>query len=134
MKNHISTPSLWTYLNPNENIFPLKIPLTTEDPSTLEKISFPFIVLTDSDPLTRLLEAKFITDAGSEIKKVFLLIQRDQYFLTKDDLWPLNNQDIDYSWQKAFSFHSPKGRWFFHYSSPSQPKGRTGTLAIAILL
>lgn len=108
VKNRISTSSLWTYLNPNQNIFPLKIPLTTEDPSTLEKISFPFIVLTDSDPLTRLLEAKFTTDAGSEIKKVFLLIQRDQYLLTKDDLWPLSNQDIDYSWQKAFSFHSAK--------------------------
>jgi len=106
--DYISTPSLETYLNPKQNNFTLKIPLTTEDPSTLEKISFPFLVITDSDPLARLLEARFMTAAGSEIKKVFLLLQRDQYFLTKDDLWPLSNQDIDYSWQKAFSFHSAK--------------------------
>ncbi|MDH4265427.1 MAG: hypothetical protein OEW45_07290 [Deltaproteobacteria bacterium] len=108
MKNNINAPSLWTYLNPNQNNFTLKISLTTQDSSTLEKTSFPFLVLTDSDPLSRLLEAKFITAAGNEVKKVFLLIQRDQYLLAQDDFWPLNNKDIYSSWQKAFSFHAAK--------------------------
>ncbi|MBM4330004.1 MAG: hypothetical protein FJ117_02070 [Deltaproteobacteria bacterium] len=106
MNNHSRTPSLWTYLNPDQGNFKLKISLTTKDVATVEKTSFPFLLLTDSDPLAHLLEGKFITDAGSEIKKVFLLLQRDQYSLTRDDLWPLNNKDINYSWQKAFSFHA----------------------------
>jgi hypothetical protein len=104
----MDAPSLWTYLNPNPNNLSLKISLAPQDSSTLEKPSFPFLTLTDSDPIARLLDAKFITPAGNEVKKVFLLVQRDQYLLAQDDLWPLNNQDIDSSWQKAFSFQTAK--------------------------
>ena len=98
--------SLLPYLDVTYRNFYLKFSLIAQDPSILEKTPFPFLAITDSDPLARLIEAQFLTDAGSEVKKVFLLVQRDQYLLKKDDLSPINNQDIDHSWQEAFSFYS----------------------------
>ena len=106
MKSYINTPPIYPYLNPLKNHFPLKISLRTEDPAFLEKSSFPFSVIIDSDPLARLLEGRFVTDAGSELKKVFLLVQKDQYSLVRDELWPVHNRDIDDYWQKAFTFYA----------------------------
>ena len=98
--------SLRPYLDPVGTHFCLKLPLVVQDASILEKSLFPFVVISDSDPVTRLIEARFVTDAGHELRKVFLLVQRDQYRLANDELWPLNNRDIDQSWQKAFSLYS----------------------------
>jgi len=94
--------------------FSLRLSLITEDASALGKIPFPFLVITDSDPFTRLIEARMVTDTGSEIKRVFLLVQKDQYLLTKDELRPIGNQDIDAFWQSAFSLNeSGKGNSSF---------------------
>jgi hypothetical protein len=98
--------SLLPYLDPVKNSSYLKTSLICEDPSILEKAASPFLIVTDSDPLARLIEARFLTDAGSELKRVFLLVQKDRYFLTRDELWPVNNQDVDDSWQRAFSFYA----------------------------
>ncbi len=110
MKSNIHVPSLLPYLNPASNHFYLKISLISEDASLLEGAAFPFLSITDSDPLCRLIEAKFVSDAGSEIKKVFLMIQRDQYLLPTDELWPFNNRDVETVWHKAFSrYRGEKG-------------------------
>ncbi len=98
--------SLLPYLDALDGKVYLKLPLISQDITILEKTPFPFLVITDSDPLARLIEGQFVTDAGSELKKVFILVQRDQYLMTKDELLPINNQDVDNSWQKAFSFYS----------------------------
>lgn len=106
VKSYINTPPIYPYLNSVKNHFPLKISLRAEDPAFLEKSSFPFSVIIDSDPLARLLEARFVTDAGSELKKGFLLVQKDQYSFTGDELWPINNRDVDDYWQKTFAFYA----------------------------
>ncbi len=107
VKNN-SDYSLLPYLNALHKKVYLKFPLISQDITIIEKTPFPFLVITDSDPLARLIEGQFVTDAGSELKKVFILVQRDEYLLTKDELWPINNQDVDNSWQKAFSFYAEK--------------------------
>ncbi len=74
-----------------------------------ESSSYPFLTISDSDPITGLLEAGVFTDAGSAIKRVFLLVQKDEYFVRRDDLWPVINDDIDRCWQRAFQANFAKG-------------------------
>lgn len=105
MENTRRLPSLLPYLDASCGGFSLQFSLVSQDPAILEKTPFPFSVISDSDPLARLLEAEFVSDAGSPLKKVFVLVQRDQYLLTKDALGTLNNSKIVESWQEAFSFH-----------------------------
>jgi hypothetical protein len=95
--------SLLPYLD--ASIGGLKIHLVAQDLPTLEKLPFPFLVLSDSDPFSLLIEARFVTDAGSELKKVFLLVQRDSYSAGKAGLRPITNRDIDQAWQKAYNFY-----------------------------
>ena len=83
----------------------LKIHLVAPDLPTLEKLAFPFLVLSDAAPFSLLIEARFVTDAGSELKKVFLLMQRDTYSAGKTGLRPITNQDIEQAWQTAYHFY-----------------------------
>jgi hypothetical protein len=108
--NNIEKPSLLPYLELTDTKFCLSFSLISQDDSILEKSPFPFPIICESDPFARLIEARFATDAGSEIKRVFLLFQKDEYHLTRDELRPLNNQDIDQYWQKAFLFYSRKNQ------------------------
>jgi len=82
----------------------------TDDPASVEEVPFPFLVLNDSDPLTRIVGASFLTEAGFEVKKLFLLLQKDKYTLPKDSLWSFHNKHVEASWQKAFSFYSHEDR------------------------
>ncbi len=108
MNHDIKMPSLLPYLELTDTKFRLNFSLISQDVSILEKSPFPFLIISESDPFARLIDARFATDAGSEIKRVFLLFQKNEYHLTKDELRPFNNQDIDQCWQKAFSFYSKK--------------------------
>lgn len=99
---HISQ-SLIPYLDPDAGGIYLKISLNSEDQAVLEKTRGPFTVITDSGPITRIIEAQFTTNAGSMVRRVFLIVQKDEYLLGKNQLWPVNNLDIDSCWQKAFS-------------------------------
>jgi hypothetical protein len=62
----------------------LYISLSEQGASILEKTTTPFLVLDDSDPLAQLIEARFLTDAGDVLQRVFLLVQKDQYHLAGD--------------------------------------------------
>lgn len=65
---------------------------------------FPFRVISESSPLTRLLRAEIISDAGSLVEPVFLLVQKDTYRYQSSELWPLTNLDIEACWQQAHTF------------------------------
>jgi hypothetical protein len=82
----------------------LKISLVAQDLPSLEKESFPFLVLSDADPFSLLIEARFVMDAGSELKRVFLLVQRDTYTVGSAESRPVNNRDIEQAWQKSYDF------------------------------
>jgi hypothetical protein len=104
----ILPPSLLPYLQSRENHFRLEISLISRDNSFLEKSPFPFLTLNESSPFERLLEAKIVTDANSDIRRVFLLQQSDSYRHVSDEMWPLNNTDIDQRWKNIFEFNSAK--------------------------
>lgn len=100
--------SLLSYLNHLDRSVYLRLSLVAQDTAILEKTPFPFLVIAESDPLARMFDAQFVTDAECEIRKVFFLVQRDQYLLTSDELRPISNRDVDDAWQKAFSFFAKK--------------------------
>jgi len=97
--------SLLPYIQPERRPLFLKVSLPSEDPDIKEQTKFPFLLFSDTHPLARFIEAKFVSDAGSELKKLLLIIQKDQYSLSQNDLWPFNNREIDKIWQKGFSFY-----------------------------
>jgi len=120
MKDTLHISSLRPYLETHKALFALHLSPISDDSSVMEKAPFPFRIISDAAPLTRLIEARLITGAISEIKRVFLLVQKDSYSLAGDAMLkegvrrqeaggrrntarPLNNQDIDNAWQNAFS-------------------------------
>jgi hypothetical protein len=103
MKDTLHVSSLCPYLETQRAPFSLQLSPISDDSSVMERASFPFRIISDAAPLTRLIEARLITGAESEIKRVFLLIQKDSYSLAADATRPLNNLDIDNAWQNAFS-------------------------------
>lgn len=105
LKDTSHEPSLIPYLEASRGNFYLNL---SQDPTIAKKILYPFLIISDSDPLVRLIEGQLITDAGSEIKKVFLLMQRDHYRLSQGEWWLMNNRSVDSLWQKAFTFYSRK--------------------------
>ena len=103
-------PSLIHYLDPNDAEFYLKLSLNGLTSSATAEIDSPFRAIDETDPLASIVEASVLSNAGSKIKNVFLLIQKDDYHLPKDEIWPANNRDAEQAWQSLFSFltASPK--------------------------
>jgi len=106
----ILLPSLLPYLQSNDNPFRLEISLSSRETSFLEKSPFPFLLISESTPFERLLEAKIITDAASDIRRVFLLQQSDDYRHVPDEMWPLTNEDIDRRWENTIEFYSSQSK------------------------
>ena len=96
-----SLASLLSYLQGPDSDDGLKLELIRQLAPAGDN-AYPFVVLDDSAPVSRNIEASFVTDSGSLLKKVLLHIQKDQYALTSEPLRPVTNLDIDAAWQKAF--------------------------------
>ena len=105
MREQHHSPSLLSYLAPDKGGIRLKIALLSEDPATLVHYPFPFFLINDTDPLSRLVQAAFVTDSGSRIKDVFLLVQRDTYSFAANQLVPLTNVDVEGFWQQTYQVH-----------------------------
>jgi hypothetical protein len=99
-------PSLLPYLEPDGAKIRLDIIGASVDTSGPIPNRFPFRILNDSSALTRLVRAEILTDAGSLVQPVFLLIQKDTYRYQPNELWPLTNLDVEACWQQAHSFFS----------------------------
>ncbi|MGV8074544.1 MAG: hypothetical protein AB2L11_08315 [Syntrophobacteraceae bacterium] len=98
--------SLLPYLTSAEGGAGLKIALLSESETTLKGYSFPFLLISDSDSLTRLVKAEFVTDSGSIVKHVFLLVQRDAYSFPTNRMAPLTNADVDNFWRQTYQVRS----------------------------
>ena len=81
--------SLIPFLSPGKEQIYLKILPRSDELSTLENPHTPFLIVSDSDPLTCLISAKFTTHAGSDLKNVALLVQRDKYVFPQNSLYRL---------------------------------------------
>jgi len=97
--------SLLPYLSRCQDSTSVGLALTSIDPAPTDGPAL-FNILYDSDPLTRVVDAQFVTDSGCALKRVFLLLQKDRYHLEDDGIWPLTNTDIDDAWQRAFAIHA----------------------------
>ncbi len=68
--------------------------------------AFPFETLENTDPLSHLVKARLVTDAGSEIENLLVLVQRDQVLDADSSLMPAANPAVGRCWQKAFHHFS----------------------------
>lgn len=102
-----SKPSLIPYLVPSNDRFSLDLCADTENKDIVTK-NYPFCVVSSSDPLALVLKAVIKSDADAAIEDVFLLIEKDEYRLNNDAIWPINNNDINKAWQDSFSLLKAK--------------------------
>lgn len=98
------TPSLVRYLKPTDAKFHLEFSMSKEENSAHRGAHFPFLVVSESDPLALIIEGSILSDAGTKIENVFLLIQKDEYHLPKNEFSSTNNRNVDQAWQNVFSF------------------------------
>jgi len=131
MKESCHTASLLPYLDSKEGPSYLKITLATQEPLLLEKTTTPFLILSEPDGFSQLMEAQFLTDNGKLLGKVFLLVQKDRYRLTGNELWPIKNPDVENGWQRAFSFFKEEhaSHQLRAFSIQVSPEGRLLPLA-----
>lgn len=106
MRRGPPTTSLLSYLDAGEAKFRLEITRISSQTPDAETAQLPFLRVSDSGPTTCITAAKVITDAGSVVRQVFLLHQKDEYRLHADEIWPINNADIDQLWQEAVARYS----------------------------
>ena len=118
MRRDPPTTSLLSYLDAEEAKFKVEITRISSQAPGVETAQLPFLRVSDSGPTTCITAAKVITDAGSVLRRVFFLQQKDEYRLHADEIWPINNADIDQLWQEAVARYSnqpaEKARIEFH--------------------
>lgn len=98
--------SLLPYIQKGQGV---RLSLLSGDPEQL-KVAYPFAVVQDSHPFARLLTADFVTDAGSVVRRMFMLVERDAYRFTEDELLPLANTDLERCWQETSRLIGAGGR------------------------
>ena len=83
----------------------VRLSLLAHHPPTPETVSFPFLILSEPDPFTALIQARFLTGTGYELTKAFLLVQRDAYHFSGAGIRPISNRDIEQAWQLAYDYY-----------------------------
>lgn len=101
MTDGIHGLSLLPFVERSPGRFHLRFPLATQDPESLSNSSFPFILISDSDPIARIVAARVDTDAGDRVTSLFFLVQKDRYRLEKESLHPVTNVEVEKAWQCA---------------------------------
>lgn len=122
--------SLLKYIQSTRDASPVALSLFVDTPPFRDR-AYPFAVFDDNDPFSRTIVAKFITDAGSLLKEVCLLMQKDQYSARDHDLGSVTNTDLDNSWQNSyadFRSGSPR-RAQLTLSSQTDEQGRLARMA-----
>ncbi|HQT96327.1 MAG: hypothetical protein B7Z62_01575 [Deltaproteobacteria bacterium 37-65-8] len=101
MSDGIRGLSLLPFLERNPGTFHLRFPLSSQDPEALAHSSFPFLLISDSDPTARVVAARVDTDGGDRVASLFFLVQKDRYRLEKETLHPVTNVEVEKAWQRA---------------------------------
>lgn len=97
-------PSLLRYLNQAPQGFRLNLSDLSAG-KRRKSPSNPFHLLADCGPFAHISKASIITDADNLIKSVVILKTSDVYSARADELWPVNNDEVDQLWQRAFSWY-----------------------------
>jgi hypothetical protein len=122
MSDGIRGLSLLPFLERNPGTFRLRFPLASTDPEVLAHSSFPFLLISDSDPTARVVAARVDTDAGDRVASLFFLVRKDRYRLDKETLHPVTNVDVEKAWQRAGAAF----RSFAEGSAPRFFEGQSG--------
>jgi len=101
MSDGIRGLSLLPFLERNPGTFHLLFPFASQDPEALAHSSFPFLLISDSDPTARVVAARVDTDGGDRVASLFFLVQKDRYRLGKESLHPVTNVEVEKAWQRA---------------------------------
>ncbi len=101
MSDGIPGLSLLPFLEGNPGTFRLRFPFASQDPEAIAHSSFPFLLVSDSDPTARVVAARVDTDAGDRVASLFFLVQKDRYRLEKETLHPVTNVEVEKAWQRA---------------------------------
>ncbi len=102
-------PSLLPYIRSSRAISRLHIPCISRETSAGGALRFPFILISESSPLTRIIQAQIESDHGSPVKQVFLLLDKDTYLLPDDKSRGLNNETVERCWQRAYERYRADG-------------------------
>jgi hypothetical protein len=102
VKHNTDVPSLLPYLKSAGAGFYLKLAPVSDLEEHSNTLRSPFNIISNSDPLNRLIEAEAMTDSQNSLKKLFILIQRDKYLLMNNELLPITNKDVENFWQITF--------------------------------
>jgi hypothetical protein len=105
----LAVQSLVPYLDKARHPFVLKLAFPGQPKGHSGNLPDPFVVLYDSDPLTRVFMGKMVTDTGDAFKDIFLLTQRDGYPRSVPALDVLTNRAVDGLWQDAFRLRNTSG-------------------------
>lgn len=111
MKQHTDAPSLIPYLQSEGQCAHLSISFFSDPSASLEETHFPFVILSDRDPFSLILDARFLTDSGAVLKHVMLVLQRDNYRIAKDHALPTSNLSMEELWRKALACYAENERF-----------------------
>ena len=121
-------PSLLPYLQgTGQNGMTISLVCNTGEATDRVSNCASFVTNSSVDPLSKLFFAQLRTDAGTVVKNIILLSQQDQYHVSEQTLWPLNNVDIDNAWQELFLTGSKSKR--IELSCQSDSDGRLHKLS-----
>lgn len=98
-------PSLLPYLTPGEGRVRLDLS-QPRLPVEAGALGHPFRVVQEGSSLSRLIEGVWMTDAGSPIQTVHLVLQRDAYPWLGREAGRLVNPIIEAIWQQTYAFCS----------------------------
>ena len=93
-------PTLLPYLDPGPGRFCLRLFLDQREAGTSPAPPF---ACDDADPLSRVVAARIVTDNGSQVRPVWLRIQRELHGLACGSLQDLTNPQVEECWQQAFA-------------------------------
>ncbi len=102
MIHEASGPSLLSYLAPGRAGFRLGLSLVPGAGAGEEPPGLPFVPAGDAGPFARVFEAWIMSDAGSPVRRVFLVLPLEVSPGTGPDGRHVTNLNLEQGWQRAF--------------------------------
>jgi len=97
--------SLIPWLNPGNSKIHLKFPLQEGDAGPLKEASLPFPVIDSSSPIFRIINASLASSGEELFKNIFLMVEKDDYNLSRSELFAITNNKISFIWNSLRNFY-----------------------------
>jgi len=97
--------SLIPWLTPENSKIYLKFPLRKGNEGHLKEASLPFPIIDSSIPIFRIINARLASTGDELFKNLFLLVENDDYNLSRAELFGITNDKIDLVWESLRNFY-----------------------------